>query len=220
MKKVQIITILIAATWAVKTQAQDTLQITNRKSLSVEEFIGHERQFLQVIANKVFSEKKKVGLLTLTSYAADYKSDLTQNEFQNSTLIYHNIYKGIGINSGVSFTSIEGMRNFIGLQYMYQSPTFSLIYLPSYFFTENHKWANTAIIEYKPKMKNHWSVYTRVQAHYTTDLTHKSHFRSYIYSRAGFTYNYFSFGLGHNFDRYGAEKKFKNNYGIFLSLTL
>lgn len=218
MKKVQIITILFATVFTAKTQAQDTLHC--KKSLSVEEFIGHERQFLQVIGNKVFSEKKKVGLLTLTSYAADYESDLSQNEFQNSTLIYHNLYKGIGINSGVSFTSIEGMRNFIGLQYMYQSPVFTFIYLPSYFFTANQKWANTAIIEFKPKMKGNWAVYTRVQAHYNTDLTHKNHFRSYIYSRAGFSYKYFSFGLGHNFDRYGAEKKMKNNYGIFLSLSL
>jgi hypothetical protein len=220
MKKIHIITILFAAAFFMKGNAQDSIPAIREKVLSVEEFIGHERQYLQVTANKIFSEKKKVGLLSITSYAADYKSDLSKNEFQNSTLIYHTLYKGIGINSGVTFTSIEGMKNFVGLQYMFQHSTFSLIYLPSFYFTEGRKLANTALLEFKPRIKNNWSVYTRVQAHYNRDLAHKTHFRSYVYSRAGFTYKYFSFGLAHNFDQYGAEKKTKNNYGIFLSLAL
>lgn len=221
MKKNHLLSILIAAVFSSQNvQAQDSTAIFNPKTVSVEEMIGDKRQFLQLLVNKEFTTKKKIGLLSITSYAADYKDNLSNNEFQNTTLIYHHLFKGISIKSGVSFTSIEGLKNFVGLQYMYQSKTLSLIYMPSYYFINSHKIANFALIEYKPAINENWSVYSRLQLHYNHDLESESHFRSYAYSRLGLTYKYFSFGLAHNFDRYGANKNTKNNYGVFLKLTL
>ncbi len=182
--------------------------------------IGDKRQFLQLMVNKVFVEKKKIGLLSISSYAADYKDNLSNNEFQNTTLIYHQLFKGIGISSGISFTSVEGLKNFVGLQYMYQSKSLSLIYMPSYYFINSHKISNFALIEYKPPINENWSIYSRLQLHYNYDLKNESHFRSYVYSSLGLTYKYFSFGLAYNFDRYAADKNTKNNIGVFLKLTM
>lgn len=200
--------------------AQDSLAAFKPKSISAEEFIGDKRQFLQLVVNKTFGEKKKNGLLSISSYAADYKNNLSNNEFQNTTLVYHHVFKGIGINSGATFTSIDGMKNSVGLHYMYQRKTFSLIYMPNYFFINTHKISNFVLIEYKPALHKNWSVYSRLQLHYNYDLGHGNHFRSYVYSRLGLTYKYFSLGLARNFDRYGANRTIKNNYGIFLKLTL
>jgi hypothetical protein len=221
MKKIHLLSILFIAAFSIhQVQAQDSIKVFSPKTVLVEELVGNKRQFLQLLVNKVFVEKEKIGLLSITSYAADYKDNLSNNEFQNTTLIYHQLFKGISINSGVSFTSIEGLKNFVGLQYMYQSKSFSLIYLPSYYFTNSHKISNTALLEYKPAISKNWSLYTRLQVHYNHNLETGNHFRSYVYSRLGLTYKYFSFGLGHNFDRYGADKNSKNNYGVFLKLSL
>lgn len=221
MKKNHLLAILMVGAFSIKqVNAQDSTSHFQPKAVTVEEMIGDKRQFLQLLVNKEFATKKKIGLLSITSYAADYKDNLSNNEFQNTTLIYHQIFKGIGINSGVSFTSVEGMKNFVGLQYVYQSRTFSLIYLPSYYFINSHKIANTALIEYIPVINQNWSFYSRLQLHYNHDLENGNHYRSYVYSRLGLTYKYFSFGLAHNFDRYGTSKNTKNNYGVFLKLGL
>jgi hypothetical protein len=221
MKKIHFLTILIAVAFSSQNvHAQDSIVNFKPKTVFVEEMIGDKRQFLQLMVNKVFEEKKKNGLLSISSYAADYKDNLGNNEFQNTTLLYHHLLKGISINSGASFTSEEGLKNFVGLQYIYQSKTLSLIYMPSYYFINSHKISNFALIDYKPAINENWSVYSSLQLHYKHDLENENHFRSYIYSRLGLTYKYFSFGLAHNFDRYGADKNTKNNYGIFLKLNL
>ena len=221
MKKIHYLSILVAVAFSMKNlHAQDSTAIFKPKTVLVEEMVGNNRQFLQFMVNKVFVEKKKIGLLSISSYAADYKDNLGNNEFQNTTLIYHHLYKGISINSGASFTSVEGLKNFVGLQYMYQSNTLSLIYMPSYYFINSNKISNFSLIEYRPAINENWSVYSRLQLHYNHNLENGNHYRSYAYSRLGLTYKYFSFGLAHNFDRYGANKNVKNNYGVFLKLTL
>lgn len=221
MKKIHFISILISAAFSTQNlQAQDSTYNYKPKSISVEEMIGDKRQFLQLLVNKVFVDKKKISLLSVSSYTADYEDNLGNNEFQNTTLIYHHLFKGISINSGTSFTSIEGLQNFAGLQYVHQSKTLSLMYMPSYYFINSHKISNFALIEYKPIINENWSVYSRLQFYYSHNLENGSHFRSYAYSRLGLTYKYFSFGFAHNYDLYSEMKFTKNNYGVFLKLTL
>lgn len=221
MKKSHLIPFLFAVVFSTQyLHAQDTTQTSIPKTVSVEEMVGDQRQFRQIIVNKVFVEKKKIGLLSISSYAADNKDNLRNNEFQNTTLIYQHLIKGISINSGASFNSLEGMKNFVGLQYMHQSKTLSLLYLPSYYFIKSSKISNAVLIEYRPAINKNWSLYTRLQVLYNHDLGNGDHFRSYAYSRLGLTYKYLSFGLAHNFDRYGADKNTKNNYGIFIKLSL
>lgn len=198
--------------------AQDTLHVFTPKTIAAEELIGNKRLYFQLMVNKRFGEKKKTGLLSLSAYAADYENHPVNGEFQHTTLLFHHLYKGISVHSGTSYTVVEGLTNFVGFQYMIQRPNFSFLYLPDYYL--KNKLANTAIIEYRPALTKKWALYTRIQIHYTQNLNTGTHFRSYAYSRLGLTYTCFSFGLAHNFDRYGTNVLTKNNYGIFLKLTL
>jgi hypothetical protein len=219
-KKYFLLLILSAFLYTKHLDAQDTPKVIYHKPIAVEEFIGNHRQFFQIMVNKSFTEKNGTGLLSIFSYAADYQDKLCNNEYMSTTLVYHRLFSGISINSGVTFTSIDGLKNFIGLQYIYQNKTMSLIYIPGYYFINASKISNLALAEYKPSINDKWSFYTRLQMHYNHDLENGNHFRSYAYSRLGLTYKYFSFGLAHNIDRYGANKNTKNNYGVFLKLTL
>ncbi|HNP48780.1 MAG TPA: hypothetical protein PKL85_08080 [Bacteroidia bacterium] len=221
MKKITYLSVLIAAVFSTNSStAQDSLKTFKPQTVSVEELVGNKRQFLQLTVNKILDEKKNIGLFSISSYAADYKKYSVENEYQNSTLVYHHIFGGISINSGASFTSVEGLKNFVGLQYLHQSKSLTVLLMPTYSFLNNKKVAGLALIEYKPAISQNWALYSRVQVHYNHDLETKSHFRSYAYSRLGFTYKYFSFGFAHNYDRYGAEKSTKNNYGAFLKLSI
>lgn len=221
MKKFHLLAILFATAFSFQILfAQDSPVYSNHKTVSVEEMIGDKRQFLQLIVNKMVVEKAKFGLLSVSSYAADYKDNLSNNEFQSTTLLYQHLFKGVSISSGVSFTSAEGLKNFVGLQYMYKSQTFTLVYIPAYYFIRSHKISNFALLEFKPAITENWSVYSRLQLHYNHDLEKGNHFRSYVYSHLGLTYMSFSFGLAHNYDSYGATKNVKSNIGVFLKLNL
>jgi len=221
MKKIHFISAIVLTLFYSKTlSAQDSLPTLKRKTVSIEEMIGDQRQVSQLFVNSVFTEKTKAGLLSISAYAADYKDSLSNNEFQNVSLLYHPLFKGISVNSGTSFTSIEGLKNFVGLQYMLQKKSLSIVLISSYFYTRSHKVSNLAIVEYKPAFNENWAFYSRIQGHYNQNVEKGTHFRSYVYSRFGLTYKYFSFGLAHNYDCYGATKHTKNNYGIFLKLML
>ncbi len=221
MKKIYSLSLLIAVVFSTQNlRAQDATFSFRPKTVSAEELVGDKRQFVQLLVNKVFAERKKIGLLSVSSYAAGYEGKSVENEFQNTTLIYHHLFKGISINSGASFTSAEGLKNFVGLQYMYQSKTLSLMFMSSYYFTNSHKISNFLLIEYTPVINENWFIYSRLQLHYNHDLEKGNHFRSYAYSRLGLTCKYFSFGLAHNYDCYSANKNTKNNYGPFVKLTL
>ncbi|MBE2230307.1 MAG: hypothetical protein IAE96_06685 [Chitinophagaceae bacterium] len=221
MKRIYLLALFIAASFSMQSlEAQDTTLYCRIKTISVEEMVGGNRQFLQLIVNRLIVENKRIGLLSISSYAADNNNKPENNEFQNSALIYHHLSDGISINSGVTFTSAEGLKNFVGLQYIYQRKTLLLIYLPGYYFINSHKISNFALIEYRPSVNENWSLYSRLQLHYNHNLENGFHFRSYAYSRLGLTYKYFSFGLAHNYDRYGINKSTKNNLGLFLKLSL
>ncbi len=200
--------------------AQDSLGVSKPKPVSVEDFVGNRRQCLQLMVHKTFEERKHLGLLSISAYAADYDNDKTKSEYLNTTLLYHRLCKGFGLHAGATFTSHEGWKPFVGLQYMLQRKAFSLIYLPSYYFLHSNKVSHIAVIEYKPTIHGRWAIYTRAQLHYSYDLEHKDHFRSYVYSRLGVSYGNVSFGLAHNLDRYGAAKNTKNNFGGFVKLNL
>lgn len=201
-------------------QAQDSLGAKARNPIVAEEFIGDKRQYFFLMGNATIAQAGRIGLLSISSYAAGYDPHIAESEYQNTTLIYHPIYGGLGINSGTRFTSVEGMRNFVGLQYAYQDTTLSLLYLPGYSWTASPMLSNFAHVEYKPALSATWSLYSRVQLQYQFDLEHSTHFRSFVYSRVGLSISYFSFGLAHNYDSYGAAKTTKNNYGVFLQLAL
>lgn len=200
--------------------AQWSTQVYKDKPVSAEDFLGNERQYFQIMVNKIFTEKRNTGFLSLTSYSSSYQNDHSGNEFLNNSLIYHHLFKGISLNSGATYTSLEGLKTFIGLQYMFQNRIFSLVYLPAYYFINANRISNLALVECKPSINQKWAVYTRMQLHYNYNLEKGNHFRSYVYSRVGLSYTFFSFGLADNFDCYGADKKIKNNFGVFLKLDI
>jgi hypothetical protein len=201
--------------------AQDSLNTIKPKfSVPVEVLTGNNRLYFQLLIKKDFALNNKLGFFNLSSFAADYQNDISKNDALTSSALYYHIYKGFSINSGVAFSSSSGLKPFIGLQYIYAKPTFLLIYLPSFFYTNDNKVSNLAIVEYRPKIKGKWLAYSRIQGNFTFNTDENNHSRSYVYGRLGLTYSNFTFGVGSNLDWYGSMKKFRENYGIFFKINL
>lgn len=72
------------------------------------------------------------------------------------------------------------------------------------------------MLEFKPRIDDNLSLYTRLQIFYDYNLGEDHHDRSYIDIRIGPEFGSFAFGAGANWDWYGPLKIFKENYGLFV----
>ena len=124
--------------------------------------------------------------------------------------------KGFGISSGISINAKTGFSPTAGLQYVYATKKVLTVLAPGILLTNNHNIQCVTVLEYKPAIKNNWSIYSRLQGFYNYNTEKDFHQRSYILARLGLTYKVLAFGLGGNWDWYGQTKLYKENYGVFL----
>lgn len=203
------------------TNAQDTTKIVNTKPpISAEFMAGNNRLFSQININKPITENRRLGFLNVSSFAADYGNNLANSEYLSFSALYYKNIKGFGLNTGATFNTAEGLKPFVGLQYTYTNNNISILYLPAYHYLHSRKIFILLIVEYKPKITEKWSAYSKLQSNYQHDLETDNHFRSFLYLRLGATYKNFTFGTGTNLDQYGVKKVFKENYGVFVKFNL
>ena len=201
--------------------AQDSIQPKRiSPSIPIELMAGNNRLVFQLIINKYFSPKTKFGFFSVSALAADYKNERTNNDFLNIALLNYEIVKGFKVAAGIAANSTWGFRPMAGLQYIFANPKFLVVIMPSFYLTETHNFEPLVILEYKPKLKNNWSLYSRLQGLYSHNLSTNKHDRSYGNARLGVSYKKFGFGFATNLDWYGPMKIFKQNYGIFLRTSL
>lgn len=184
--------------------------------IPVDVFFGNNRFVSQFIISKKLADNSRFGFLASSFIAADYKNDKTQNESMNVALINFEILKGFGVVGGAALNSQWGFRPFSGLQYVYANKQFMAMVLPGFYLTESHNFETVGFVEYRPQIKNDWSLFTRLEGQYNLDMDTKKHDRSHIYGRLGVSYKTFSFGLASNYDWYGPFKDKKENFGLFL----
>lgn len=182
----------------------------------VELNIGNNRFGLQFLMNKKFSDESKFSFLSVTSFESSYNNDINNLDFINNSQIGYEIYKGFGIASGLSVNRVSGLTPTIGLEYVISIRKFLLVITPSYQFGKNKNIVGLVIIEYKPKLTEKLNLYTRFQTLYNYNTNQNQHERSYLQIRLGIGIGDFKFGLATNLDYYGANKIYKDNYGIFL----
>ncbi len=203
------------------TSAQDSSKISKPKApIPVEVFTGNSRLYYQVFINRKITKNNKIGFFSNSSFSADYKKDFTKNEYQTTSALYVDLFKGLSVNAGATFNSSEGLKPFAGLQYMYANKSLLIFYLPSYYYLQSNKVSNLAIIEFKPKINQKWSIYSRIQVFNAYNIEKNNHARRYVYSRLGLSFANYTFGLASNIDWYGASKFKRENYGMFFRVNI
>ncbi len=221
MKFLKITLTILAFTVLSQIKAQDISNSTLPKPpVTIEYLAGNNRLFSQLILNRSLTKNQTFGLLNVSSFAANYEKNNSNSEYFSFSTLNFKIGKGFSINAGGTFNTSEGLKPLLGIQYTYTNKGFSVIYLPAYYYLRSRKIFNLLLVEYKLKITDKWSSYSRLQANYQYDFDINSHFRSYLYLRLGATYKNITFGAGANLDQYGPKRVFKENYGAFIKLNL
>lgn len=207
--------VLLLLTHALFAQT-DTVKNTGILPVPVEAMVGNKRFILATRIVKNFTPQSNFNILSVTNAANDYQNNLPSFDFINVTQVAYNVYKGIGLDLGVSINNLFGFSPTLGIQYVYHSSEVLLVIAPDVFLTNDHNIESIVLLEYTPKITTNWSLYTRQQGFYNHDSKADFHQRSYYNTRIGLSTRQVTFGLGGNFDWYGPRKTYKNNFGAFI----
>lgn len=219
------ISALIFSAVAIAQDAGDKLQ--GSVPIPVEVFFGNNRVATQVTVNRKFTPNSRFGVFASTMTAGDYDNILNEknqidkkyndSESMNSLYLTYDVYKGLGIISGAGLNSTWGFRPFAGARYGYGDRVFSVNISSGFYLTQSNNSEIKVAVQFRPHIKDDWSLFTGIQALYNQDMDTNKHDRSAIYGRLGVNYKSIGFGLAANLDWYGPLEVSKENYGVFIS---
>nr|WP_321412335.1 hypothetical protein [uncultured Carboxylicivirga sp.] len=188
--------------------------------IPIEVFMGSESWTSQIVMDKKFHGSNKFGFFGLSYLKANYDNDQFLQESTNLAMLKYDVLKRFSVLSGAMFNSHWGFRPYAGAQYAYHSKIFMGFVNSGFHLTETKNFETIAMLEYRPVIKDQWSLYTRAQGMYSQNTVDSMHDRSHFYGRVGVSYKAFSFGAAYNYDCYGPNKITDNQFGVFISTLL
>ncbi|AYQ32118.1 hypothetical protein [Runella sp. SP2] len=210
----QRIFILFLVLFSTAVCAQEKPVVSPPKPTPVEFLFGHNRLQGQTTIIKNFPQSK-FGFFSLSTLAGDYSNtDKTNNELFSNVQLSYDVFKGIRVTMGGTFSSFKGFSPIAGLEYVYANKKFVLVANPTIDLKKQPTLANYAHLEYTPKDKK-FNLYGRLQGLYVHNVAASTHERSAAVIRLGVSHKGFSTGLGLNQDYYDPAKNVKSNVGIF-----
>ncbi|WP_020531833.1 hypothetical protein [Flexithrix dorotheae] len=189
---------------------------TNPPPIPVEIMLGHNRYFFQMVMKRQFTPESKFGFFTVTTFTSTYEENSPENRITVPVQIDYELYKGFSVFVGTRINSFAGFTPIVGPKHSFITRNILAITLLSYYANGNNEGQVLGLYEFKPKLGDKLSLYTRIQFMYIRNFEENRHNRSYLYLRAGLKLGKWNFGMGANFDRFGPQKEFVENYGPFL----
>ena len=180
---------------------------------------GHNKYAAQLILNRQLPGTKKFYFFSVNYVEIDYENNSNSLEFVSASQIAFDLHKGFGVTTGLS-ANRGGMAPSLGLRYIYAHPEFVVGLFPAFVFTKDKNISLFGLVEYRPKLTEKLSLYSRVQGLYSHNLSLQDHERSYMQFRLGIGIKRYDFGLSANLDYYNPMKAFADNYGVFLKVNL
>lgn len=111
-----------------------------------------------------------------------------------------------------------GFRPVLGVHYAYARPSLMVVISPGFHVTETNNLEILSQLEVKPQLNEKYRWYSRIQGFYTQQTTNGAHARSYLNIRLGVMKGFCAVGVGANWDWYGPDRRFLENYGVFTRL--
>ena len=179
---------------------------------------GNNRTNFQLSINKPIAGKWWFN--NITTAAADYKGTRTETELVMVNSLVYRFHKNFGASGGLQYHFLKGFVPNAAFHASYASPEWLLVFTPYLNFLPDRNSETVAIVEYKPQLNDNLRLYTRATGLYNHNLTKNSHDRSFYYFRLGLTYRKFTFGAAANFDYYGPNKLYKENFGGFIGVAI
>lgn len=188
--------------------------------IPVEISLNTEGWTSQLILDRKFAPDSKFGLFALSYLRADYDNDSPLQESVNLVFAKFDFFKGFGILSGAAYNSHWGFRPYAGGQYTFANRLVMCSLVSGFYLTDTYNYETLAIIEYHPKLKGAWSLYSRAQGIYNLNTQTTKHDRSYLYGRLGLKYKTVFWGAALNCDWYGPMKLNDTQLGGFIGTLL
>ncbi len=185
----------------------------------VELFAGNRALAYQVTINKKFQSAPKFGFFGATNLQPEWGNSVIEDYMLQGKLTY-SVVKGVDLAGGFIWNPVDGIRPSAAATFSYATPKVVAIFNPRVDIAKDPNFELFSMLEYKPKLSNKLTLYTRAQGIYTHNFGYGDHSRSYIMVRAGISYKDFTFGAATNFDWYGPTKIYKNNFGGFVAVNL
>lgn len=218
-----ILTFGLNAPVSAQNKNTDTIKILSPPSpVIIGSIIGNNGVHLQTIFLKTFNPSNRFGIFGLADMYGVYKTDeqVMRNQQMAQTQLTYRIVKGLNVSAGAFFETHSGFRPTAGLQYNLFAGDFHLLLAPRIDLSQTYNGEILGIVEYTPKIKNNWRLYSLVQCLYNQDLKNDIHSVSYVWGKLGVSYKNYRFGVGGNFYSLGPKKIKENNYGLFLGVLL
>jgi len=187
--------------------------------LPIELMPGNNSLYFQMVVKKKFAPESRFGFFSVATYTVPW-DDFSRVDITLPVLFTYNLGKGFALTAGGRINNVIGFNPLAGLQHTYASKQILTVTVASLFLNEYSDGEIFGLYEYKPPLNEKWSIYSRLQFLYVHGLEDNQHGRSYLYLRAGVKRNALAFGVGTNLDRYGPDKIFKENYGVFVKWDL
>lgn len=201
---------LFAFAFQAKAQAPHT-------PIPAEIMFGNERLDFQLIVKRDFSPTSKFSLVAISIFAQNYDRDQTLgNSIVAPVQVTYKLGKsGFSLAAGAEANSKVGFMPMAGVQHVFANREILALTFVNVLSNQGADGQIFGIYEYKPRLNDTWSIYSRVQLMYIQGISETSHRRSFLYLRAGLKKGPLGFGIGANWDAYGTERQTAQNFGLF-----
>lgn len=212
------VTLLSILSGNIYSQEKNTNPVLN-PPINTELLFSNRGMAFQMIIDKKFKSIPRLGFFNVTYFLGEWDDDKINDYMTQSSLTYE-IVKGLKVSGGFHITPVKGMRPILGLIYTRVNRNWLFVANSRIDFSKDTNVEGLVLAEYKPKISENWSFYSRIQALYEYNTKIDMQTRSYIMARAGLSYKELTFGAGTNIDYYGTQKHNENSYGGFVSFLL
>jgi hypothetical protein len=186
---------------------------TKAQPIPVEFMAGNRYASVNVVVIKNFSETSRFGFFHLNSLTMNY-NDKTKDDLALQNLLFFEFMKNVRVTGGAFYASVPGFSPTAGMQYINAGKKWFILFAPRVNIENDPSFNVFSIIRFRTKITEHTRLYTSLQALNIFDV--HGHIKSYQWFRAGVETQGFQFGLGANFDEFGAEPKLSTNFGVFI----
>ncbi len=197
--------------------AQDTTEF-KQIPIAGEILLGNDRMNFQTVINKRFPNNTRFVFFSVVNFSADYQNQSYKNDYIGTAVLGYQLLPEFFGSIGASMNSALGFRPILGVHYVHSKPSLMIIVSPGFHITETNNVEILSQIEIKPELNEKYRLYTRLQGFYSHQTTRDLHSRSYINARLGIMKGFCALGIGANWDWYGPNMSFLENYGIFTRL--
>ncbi len=219
MKKGFKLTVLLLILGFQVSFAEDTPPPLKNPPVHTETTFNNRGLYFQALIHKKFKSVPKLGIFGLTEILGSWRRS-QPDEYMVQGNITYGFAKGFNLIGGFHMASGIGIRPAVGIMYTYAKQEILVVVNPRYYIDNIGNLEAIALVEYKPRLTEKWSIYSKLQGLYTFTAKGGVHARSYLMIRAGVSYKEFSFGPALNFDFYGPKKVNENSYGAFVAISL